>query len=113
MHRPDKLQPFDSPADSRNFYLNAKPHKRKWDCPLTTLRIDAYEIVPLTSLKMLKSEGYHMNNCCKDYAYQCAEGSYCVFSIRDHAGNRLATLGAIKMMTIGSLINALDLPTPM
>lgn len=38
-----------------------------------------------------------MNNCCKDYAAQCAEGAYVVFSIRDHSGKRLATLGAKKV----------------
>lgn len=70
--------------------------KNKWDCPLPTLKIDEYEIVPLTSAKQLKSEGYHMNNCCKDYTHQCSTGEYCIFSIRDFAGNRVATLGAIN-----------------
>lgn len=70
--------------------------KRKWKCPLPTLKIDEYEIVPLTSSKQLKSEGYHMNNCCKDYTHQCSTGEYCIFSIRNLNGDRVATLGAIN-----------------
>jgi len=68
----------------------------KWKCSLPTLKIDEYEIVPLTSSKQLKSEGYHMNNCCKDYAHQCSMGEYCIFSIRGNFGNRIATLGAVN-----------------
>ena len=45
---------------------------------------------------MLKSEGYWMNNCCRDYAGQCADSEYCIFSIRSRSGERLATLGLIS-----------------
>ena len=34
-----------------------------------------------------------MNNCCRDYVDQCAEMTYCLFSIRRRSGERLATLG--------------------
>ena len=34
-----------------------------------------------------------MNTCCRDYREQCAELSYCLFSIRTRSGERLATLG--------------------
>ncbi len=38
-----------------------------------------------------------MHNCCKDFAAQCAEGTYHVFSIRNTSGDRLATIGAKKV----------------
>ena len=55
--------------------------------------IGDYLIIPLTSEKLLKSEDYMMNNCCRDYVDQCAELTYCLFSIRSRPGERLATLG--------------------
>ncbi len=97
MNRPDTLHPIDFHADFEKFSLPKKPHKQKWNCPLPSLRIDEFGIIPLTSTRMLKSEGYHMNHCCKDYAMLCAKGTYHVFSIRDQSGERLATLGARKI----------------
>jgi hypothetical protein len=41
----------------------------------------------------LKSEGYLMNNCFRDYIPQCSELKYCFFSMRSRSGERLATLG--------------------
>lgn len=75
---------------------SSSKRKWKWKCSLSTMNIDEYIIIPLTSSKMLKSEGYHMNNCCKDYTKQCVDQKYCIFSIRDSFGNRLATLGAVN-----------------
>jgi hypothetical protein len=34
-----------------------------------------------------------MMNCCREYAGQCADLKYCIFSIRRRSGERLATLG--------------------
>lgn len=42
---------------------------------------------------MIKSEGYMMNNCCREYIAECAEKNYAIFSIRRRSGERLATLG--------------------
>jgi hypothetical protein len=42
---------------------------------------------------MIKSEGYLMNNCCRDYTSQCANLEYCIFSVRSLGGRRIATLG--------------------
>ncbi len=97
MHIPDTLHPTHFHSDSNKFFLPKKPHKQKWTCPLPMLRIDVFDIIPLTSTRMLKSEGYHMHNCCKDFAAQCAEGTYHVFSIRNTSGDRLATIGAKKV----------------
>ncbi len=66
---------------------------RKWKCQLSEMLIGRYLIMPLTSAKLLKSESYHMNNCCRDFLEQCAELTYCLFSIRSRSGERLATLG--------------------
>lgn len=68
----------------------------KWDCKLSEILVGEYSITPLTSAKMLKSEGYLMNNCCRDYISQCEEMEYCVFSIRSRSGERIATLGLIN-----------------
>ncbi len=65
----------------------------KWDCPLSEVLVGDYWIIPLTSKKMLKSEGYLMNNCCRDYLLRCREMEYCIFSIRNRTGERMATLG--------------------
>lgn len=97
MNYPDTLHTFLSEADSKFSFFSKKPRRNQWKCPLPMLRIDEFDIIPLTSTKMLKSEGYHMNNCCKDYAAICSEGIYCIFSIRSHSGERLATLGAKKV----------------
>ncbi len=75
--------------------LNAK-RSGKWDCTLSEVLIGEYWIIPLTSKKMLKSEGYAMNNCCRDYTSRCEEMEYCIFSIRDRTGERMATLGLKK-----------------
>jgi hypothetical protein len=68
----------------------------KWGCKLTETLIGEYLITPLTSAKMLKSEGYWMNNCSRDYTRQCEEFEYCIFSIRKRTGERLATLGIVN-----------------
>ena len=52
----------------------------KWECKLAVTLVGDYLIIPLTSAKVLKSEGYMMNNCCRDYIRQCMELKYCLFS---------------------------------
>ncbi len=90
---PSELNNFTIPQSTGTA---SPPKKWTWKCSLPPLKIDEYEITPLTSSKQLKSEGYHMNNCCKDYNQQCSNGEYCIFSIKDSTGNRIATLGAIN-----------------
>ncbi len=65
----------------------------QWECKLKETLVGEYLIVPLNSAKMLKSEGYLMNNCCRDYIFRCADLAYSLFSIRSRSGERLATLG--------------------
>lgn len=65
----------------------------KWNCKLSEMLVGEYLIIPLTSAKQLKSEGYRMNNCCREYTSRCMALEYCVFSIRSRSGERLATLG--------------------
>ncbi len=67
--------------------------RTRWQCKLSEMLIGEYLIIPLNSAKLLKSEGFQMNNCCRDYVDQCAEMTYCIFSIRRRSGERLATLG--------------------
>lgn len=68
----------------------------KWECKLSEMFVGEYLIVPLTTTKMLKSEGYVMNNCCRDYTHQCKDLEYSIFSIRSRSGERIATLGLAK-----------------
>jgi hypothetical protein len=72
---------------------STKRRSRKWECKLNETLIGEYLVTPLTSAKMLKSEGYWMNNCSRDYARQCQAFEYCIFSICKRTGERLATLG--------------------
>ncbi len=44
----------------------------KWKCELPEMLIGEFLIIPLNSAKLLKSEGYLMNNCSRDYIDQCA-----------------------------------------
>lgn len=71
-----------------------RKHSKKWQCSVSEVCIGEYLIIPLTSVKMLNAESYTMNNCCREYAAECAEGNYSIFSIRSRAGERLATLRA-------------------
>lgn len=91
---PNNIKESNSPV-VQNFPHQAAKSKRdkKWDCKLSETLIGEYLIVPLTSVKMLQSESYAMNNCCRQYRQQCAEMNYCIFSIRRRSGERLATLG--------------------
>lgn len=57
--------------------------------------IGNYLIVPLISVKMLKHEEYLMNSCCREYADDCVDQKYSIFSIRSRSGERLATLGLV------------------
>lgn len=66
---------------------------KKWKCKLPETLIVDYLITPLTSAKLLKLEGYLMNNCCPEYIEQCAGLTYCIFSISRRTGERVATLG--------------------
>jgi len=68
----------------------------KWECTLSEMVIGDFFIVPLTTTKMLKSEGYVMNNCCRNYKELCENQEYSIFSIRSRSGERLATLGLTK-----------------
>lgn len=71
----------------------SKKLKSRWQCKVPELLLDEYRVVPLISAKMMRSEGYLMNNCCKEYITPCAQGEYAVFSIRSWKGDRVATLG--------------------
>lgn len=68
----------------------------KWQCRISDMFIGDFFIVPLTTTKMLRSEGYMMNNCCRNYTDSCENLRYSIFSIRSRSGERLATLGIIK-----------------
>jgi len=72
---------------------STKKRAGKWVCKLPESLIGEYLITPLTSTRMLKSEGYWMNNCSRDYTHRCEAFEYCIFSVRKRTGERFATLG--------------------
>ncbi|THB78146.1 MAG: hypothetical protein D6B25_04875 [Desulfobulbaceae bacterium] len=76
--------------------LKEKNFKGSWNPQLPEMLIGEYLIIPLTSSKMLKSEGFWMQHCCRTFASRCADLDYCIFSIRTRSGERLATLGVQK-----------------
>ncbi|MBM9604178.1 PcfJ domain-containing protein [Desulfopila inferna] len=71
----------------------AERQSGKWTCPLSEEIIGDYFIIPLISAKMLKSEGYLMDNCCRDYLELCEVQKYRIFSMRNLSDERVATLG--------------------
>lgn len=76
--------------------VSARRKARQWECVVDESLIGDYLIVPLTTAKMLQSEAYWMNNCCREYTMLCAEKVYALFSVRSRSGERLATLGLIS-----------------
>lgn len=76
-----------------------KKRSGKWPSLLDETVIGDFLAIPLTSAKMMKSEAYWMNNCCRDFTESCAHGEYGLFSIRRRTGERLATLGVAKSST--------------
>lgn len=91
---------YQSTLDQSNGFLAATiaggtrgRRTKKWQCTLSEVLVGDYLVIPLTSAKMLTSEGYRMNNCCRQYVDQCAAASYAVFSVRSRSGERIATLG--------------------
>jgi hypothetical protein len=71
-------------------------NSRRWHSVLSEMMIGDYLVMPLNSTKMLKSEGYRMNNCCREYSGLCGSGHYLIFSLRSRSGERLATLGLAR-----------------
>lgn len=76
--------------------VSAERRSGNWQCRLPETFIGEYLIVPLTSTRLLKTEGYVMNNCCREYSRQCEDQMYAMFSIRTRSGERIATLGLSK-----------------
>lgn len=91
-----KVNPSSSLFTNHSPQSFKKSKKRSWKSQLFETIVDQFLIIPVTSAKMLRSEAYWMNNCCQDYAGQCANLEYNIFSIRSRSGERFATLGVIN-----------------
>lgn len=76
--------------------ISTERRSGRWECALSERFIGEYLIVPLTTARMLSSEGYLMNNCCQEYRHTCETQKYCLFSIRSRSGERRATLGLAR-----------------
>lgn len=89
----DELKTVFSPKSFSR--VGGKKRIKRWSCRISEMLLGDYVVTPLTSAKMLKSEGYRMNSCCRDYTEQCAASTYSIFSIRSRIGERVATLGLV------------------
>lgn len=81
----------DELKDSRIFWNNF--NIKRWESSIGLVEIGQYRIVPLTTPKKVKSEGYLMQKCVRQYVDVCQGGEYLLFSIRNLDGERVATLG--------------------
>lgn len=81
------------------FGLNKRGKKKKrelvWDSALPAIEVGDYQVIPLTSSWALRQEGRAMQHCVASYAERCFSGQARVFSIRDLAGKRLATMSVV------------------
>lgn len=68
--------------------LNSKINAEKGDSPFENIEVGEYLIVPLTTQKKVKSEGYLMQNCVRQYVHICKEAEYLLFSIQNLLGER-------------------------
>lgn len=72
---------------------NPKKRSARWACKLSTTFIGEYVVNPLTSARLIKSEGYLMHNCVRQYIHLCKNDEYLLFSIENLRGEKIATLG--------------------
>jgi len=63
-----------------------------WESPIPELEIAKHLVVPLTSGKALWDEAVNMKHCADLYTERCSQGQWLLFSIRDLAGKRKATI---------------------
>ncbi len=63
--------------------LNSKIKAGRWDCPIESIEVGEYLIVPLTTRRKVKSEGYLMQNCVRQYISLFKGGEYLLFSIQN------------------------------
>ncbi|SHO49212.1 PcfJ domain-containing protein [Desulfopila aestuarii] len=75
---------------------NTSKRSPRWACKLSKRIIGEYVVNPLTSARMIKSEGYLMQNCVRQYIHLCKSGDYLLFSIQNLPGEKVATLGVRK-----------------
>lgn len=64
-----------------------------WPCLLPVTVLGEYTVVPLRSAWVLRTEAFLMRHCVDSYIGQCIEGRVLIFSVRNSAGKRVATIG--------------------
>lgn len=91
------------PDDAQPAFLDALfglgPQRKKsnfhWESALAECEIGDFQIVPLTTSRLLRAEGRAMRHCVGNYDELCHQGRARVFSIRDLACRRVATASLI------------------
>lgn len=63
-----------------------------WDIYLKPFRWLGLNVVPLYCARLLLAEAQEMKHCVYGYLEMCREGYSRIFSLRDHDGDRLATI---------------------
>ena len=72
-----------------------KKRNFSWESALESFRLGNYWIEPLTSSRMLREEARIMQHCVNFYDVLCHRGQARVFSVRDEAAYRLATVSLL------------------
>lgn len=95
--------PDPEEGDAQPAFLNAlfglglqrKKRNLHWESDLAACEIGDYQIIPLTTSRLLRAEGRVMRHCVRNYDELCHQGRARVFSMRDLAGRRVATASLI------------------
>ncbi len=69
----------------------ARRDELRWDVPLPTFEHGSWRVVALRDSYELWEEGHALRHCARTYADYCRKGFGIVFSIRNSAGERVAT----------------------
>lgn len=69
----------------------ASRNEMRWDVLVPTFEHESWQVVALRDSYELWEEGHLMRHCARTYANRCRNGSEIVFSIRNDAGQRVAT----------------------
>ena len=72
-----------------------KKRNLQWESALAACEIGDFQIVPLTTSRLLRAEGRAMRHCVGNYDELCHQGLARVFSMQDFTGRRVATASLI------------------
>ena len=69
----------------------------RWASFLSVLNIGTLTVIPINDAWTLRKEAFAMRHCADQYIQDCIEGDFQMFSVRNSANKRVATLGLEKL----------------